>query len=66
MECGHVGMMDGSGNPVVVLRVSPPLCIINQSINDTIVDHLLLFCPHPLYLTYQCLAFRLLQSTVDY
>ena len=65
------------------------IIILNHQINDIIVDHnllfcphplllfclhplllfcphpLLLFCPHPLYLTYQCLAFRLLQSTVD-
>ena len=27
MEVGHVGTEEGSGNPVVVLRVSPPLCI---------------------------------------
>ena len=26
-SCGHVGMEGGSGNPVVFLRVSPPLCI---------------------------------------
>ena len=27
MKVGHVGMEKGLGNPVVVLRVSPPLCI---------------------------------------
>ena len=25
--CGHVGMEKGLGNPVVVLGISPPLCI---------------------------------------
>ena len=34
--CGHVGIQEGSGNPVVVLRVSPVfrLIIINQSTHN--------------------------------
>ena len=32
MGCGHVGMVDGSGNPEVVLRVSLPS--INQSMTQ--------------------------------
>ena len=58
MEVGHVGMEEGLGNPVVVLRVSPPLCIkthhhchhhfsINQLINQPTIDQFSQFsCPH--------------------
>ena len=65
MGCGHVGMVDGSEIPWwyfgfphrCVFRL---IIIIINPINDTIVDHLLQFCSHPPYLTYQYLAFRLL------
>ena len=39
-SCGHVGMEGGSGNPVVFLRVSPPLTHHHFSINQHTIDQL--------------------------
>ena len=55
MEVGHVGMEEGSGNPVVVLKVSPPLThhhrhhhfSINQSINTQLINSLNSLVPTP-------------------
>ena len=50
IEFGHVCMEEGLGNPVIVFRVSSPLCIqthycyhhfsINQSINTQLINFL--------------------------
>ena len=56
MKVGHVGMEKGLRNPVMVLRISPPLCIkthyhchyyfsINQSINTQLINSLNLLVP---------------------